>query len=257
MSGFRAYFENLKDFLGGDEIFLSADESRHLCGSLRARAGDGVEVFDLAGLVGECVVESASQKRAGLRLLRRRQSSRAGREIILAQALPKGKTFEEIISAAVQIGASKIVPIISGRTIVRLDAAEGARKAQKWRARVAESVKQSGNLADFEVCEPVLLADFLKSPGLFGGADAAKIVCSLEREKAVPILAALSESDRGGAVCVLIGPEGDFSADEYSASYAAGFRPASLGENVMKCEVAAAFALSAASAYAALNNGKI
>ena len=74
MAGFRAYcdftsgtnFISLKN--GAGKLELSPEESRHLCGSLRAVKTDAVEAFDLDGNIFACEISEASQKRAVLNI---------------------------------------------------------------------------------------------------------------------------------------------------------------------------------------------
>ena len=108
-----------------------------------------------------------------------------------------------------------------------------------------EAVKQSANFCSFEIAEPTGLGDFLRSRS--GGFD-LKIVASL-RSGAKPISHILNSCGSPNGVCMLVGPEGDLTGEEYDMAEAAGFIPATLGKNVMKCDTAALFALSAVSAH--------
>ena len=251
MAGFRAYCD-FKNFGGaqnigaGDSILLDADESRHLCGALRACTGDTVDVFDLSRNVFRCEIKSPSPKRAELGVLQKIDVVESSTKIFVAQCLPKGQAFEEILRQSVEIGASGIYPIVSRRSVVKIDANETAKKMRKWTAKCVEAVKQSANLAQFEIFEPVDFSDFLKNVKNFD----SKIVASLE-ENSKPILKALSERFPEGAknVCILIGPEGDLASEEYEAAELEGFIPVKLGENVMKSETAALCALSITRAF--------
>lgn len=249
MSGFRAYFENLKDAELGGALFLSSEESRHLCGALRAQKSDKVDVFDLSGIVFECEISAASSKKAELKILSRREIKDVRTPIILAQCMPKGKTFDDIIKSAVQLGATSIIPIVSERTVVRfLGVKDRLSKLEKWRAQIVEAVKQSANMLALKIFEPVDFDDFIKRADFFIPDGCVKIVASLDAENPKPMLAILEEKNPNGA-CVLIGPEGDLSKEEYNKSYAAGFEPATLGDNVMKSDVAAGFSISVCGAY--------
>lgn len=251
MAGFRAYHENLSSASSGSALALSPEESRHLCGALRAAPGDLLDVFDLLGNVFGARILGASPKCARVELLEKKPLPARGAKITIAQCLPKGGTFEAIISQSVQLGVSGIYPLVSERTIVRLDANEARRKRGKWSSQIVEAVKQSANMSGLELAPLAPLADFLKSPP----PGSLKIVASLERGKARPVLEILRSAPPSiPEVCFLIGPEGDLSEGEYAAAYAAGFLPACLGENVMKCEVAAAFCASAAGAFFAANS---
>lgn len=256
MAGFRAYFEDLKGAAPGGKIRLSPEESRHLCGALRARKGDIADVFDLGGAVMRCEIEAASARCAELRALEALRPGRAGGGAVLAQCMPKGGVFEDIISASVQIGVRKIVPVISERCVVRLSGAEAEAKAAKWRARIVESVKQSANFDFPEICAPLSFAGFMASAGEVLGRDCVRIVASLDAENPRPLLSALeAEAVSSPSACVLVGPEGDLSPEEYASAYAAGFAPASLGGCVMKSGVAACFSMSVCAAFFAAREG--
>lgn len=249
MSGFRAFF----DFGDGetpvaDTLTLSEGESRHLCGALRAARLDKVDAFDLSGKVAHCEIAEASAKRAVLRVLSvdntRADSSRP--KIYLAQCLPKGKVFDEIIRQCLEAGASGLIPIVSSRTISRPDPADAERKLEKWRLHVIEAKKQSGNLDMFDIRAPMDFNAFIaKTAPSFD----LKIVASL-KSGAIPILsAAKAEQNAVNNVCILIGPEGDMTDAEYKEAFDAGFAGVTLGRNVMKCDTAAISAIAALSAY--------
>ncbi len=249
MSGFRAYFEDLKGVEVDAEIFLSGDESRHLCGALRAQKADKVEVFDLSNKVCECEILNSSPKKTQLKILSCQELKDERAPLILAQCMPKGKTFDDIIKTAIQLGATAIIPIVSERTIVRFtDAKERTQKLEKWRGQIIEAVKQSANMLALKIFEPTDFGAFLKNVDSILPEKTTRIVASLEAENPKPILSILEEENADGA-CVLIGPEGDLSQGEYRAAYAENFAPATLGKNVMKSEVAAAYSISVCSAF--------
>jgi 16S rRNA (uracil1498-N3)-methyltransferase len=246
MAGFRAYHENLSAAKPGDILALSPEESRHLCGALRAKADDRVGVFDLASNVFAARILKVSPKCAHVELLAKSVVPTPKPKITIAQCLPKGGTFDAIISQSVQLGVSGIYPIVSERTIVRLDAKDAAKKHVKWTAQVVEAVKQSANMSGLRLAPVAFFKDFLKSLP----ANSLKIVASLERDKTKPLLSILETANEPfDELCILIGPEGDLSESEYSAAYDAGLIPADLGCNVMKSDIAAAFCASVASAF--------
>jgi len=243
MAGFRAYCElaGLPREIGS-LAELSPSESRHLCGSLRAKNGDVADLFDLSGNVARCEIVRADQKRAVLKIVGSVAAKPKASEVFIAQCLPKGKTFDDIIRQAVEVGAAGVFPLLSERVQVKIDPAEAGRKAEKWRLHVVEAVKQSANFAKFDLPPARKLADFLRESS--SGFD-LKIVASL-REGSAPVGKILSQNSGYKKACILIGPEGDLSCAEYDLAESFGFVPASLGDNVMKCDTAALFALSAA-----------
>ncbi len=243
MAGFRAYFDFSKNIAQnvGDEITLSQDESRHLCGSLRAKVGEEIDAFDLAGNVKHCEIISDTPKRAVLKILDSIEIPHRDVEVYIAQCLPKGKTFDDIIRQAVEIGATGIIPIMSARSQVKIDDKEKSKKLEKWNVHIIEAIKQSANFFKFDLLEPMSFEDFLK---ISNENFDLKIVASLQ-DNSQPIAKILKQSPNAKKICILIGPEGDLSLEEYSLANSANFSPATLGKNVMKCDTAAIFALSA------------
>jgi len=255
MSGFRAYFD-FKDTTcktakkAGDTIELSPDESRHLCGSLRAVAGDKVEIFDLQANIFACEILEANQKRAVVKIISKIDPPKQTSEVYIAQCMPKGKVFDDIIRQSVEIGASGVIALVSERSLVRFDdSADAEKKAQKWRTHVIEAVKQSANFSKFDIPAPVGFKQFISSA-------AEKfdilILASLMNNPR-PILSVLKDevtkNPTANTVCILIGPEGDMSAQEYQMAENCRFKSVTLGANVMKCDTAAICALSCTKAF--------
>lgn len=240
MSGFRAYFD-FSNFSAaeGATITLSPEESRHLCGALRARNSDAVDAFDLAGNIFACRIVSASQSAAVLSVGGRIPQRANRARITLLQCLPKGKTFDDIIRQSVELGAAGIIPILSRFSQVKIEGADIQKKRAKWLAQVAEAVKQSSNFSGFDICGAKKFPEAIEAAEGFD----LKIVASLE-PNAVSIAEAFSGIAMPKKIAVLIGPEGDMSAEEYAMAARAGFVPLTLGQNVLKSETAAISALS-------------
>ena len=251
MSGFRAYFDfsltrRPEDFSEGDVIELSQDESRHLCGSLRACPGDAADAFDLNGNVWRCRIRESSPKRAELELLQKLKIESPRSKIYAAQCLPKGKVFDDILRQSVEVGASGIIPTISDYSQVRFDAHDAERKSAKWRTHIVEAIKQSANFSAYTVSEPITFRKFIsESAENFN----LKIVSSLQSD-AKPIIEVLNGiKERPKNICILTGPEGDMSPNEYSLAAEAGFLPVKIGQNVMKCDTASLTAMAICNAY--------
>lgn len=254
MAGLRAYHnfsESGQLPQAGCRIVLSADESRHLCGSLRARSGEAVDVFDLSGTVFRCRIAEASQRACSVEVVSRVEVCGSGTRVYLAQCLPKGRVFDEIVRQCVELGAAGIIPIISERSVFRSAAEDMTGKFSKWRARVIEAVKQSANFIKFDIRAPRSLGDFFDSCGEFD----LRIVASLE-PGALPILGALGNALGGDAPAekarVPAGAGGRFegfgtrmrAAKRQNFPFSARF-----GENAMRCGPAAVCPAGAARAF--------
>lgn len=226
------------------EIHLGPEESHHLVAVNRCGRGDPVVVFDGRGheWLTECM--DASKGGALLRVKSARPAAPRPHEITLAQALPKGATMDDIVRQATEIGAARVVPLLSERTQVHLDAERQDRKLEKWRVAAIEAAKQCGNpwlpeIAPIERFDAFVAAakghDLKLVASLHGGATTLKQALAHHRARA------------GGPprhAVWLVGPEGDFSPTEMTAAITAGFQPITLGPLVLRSDTAACYALS-------------
>jgi 16S rRNA (uracil1498-N3)-methyltransferase len=148
--------------------------------------------------------------------------------IKLGQAIPKGKNMDLIVQKAVEIGASEIVPIISDRTIVRLDPDDAAQKQAKWQTIAIEAAKQCGQNWLPQVATPCTMAQLLESTA----PAQLKLVGSLQPDalhlKEVLAQFEAEHAARATSVLMLIGPEGDFTPAELSLARSRGCRPITL-----------------------------
>lgn len=230
------------------KIVLPQAETHHLVNVNRARPGDAVVAFDGQGAEWICRLERVEAKKSAIL----RIESSATRPplpcaLILGQGLPKGGVMEEIVRQATELGAASIVPLATSRSEVRLEADRADKKIEKWRTTAIEAAKQCGNpfLPDIA---PVLAVDaFLARPQVREAE--LRLVASLH-PGARPLRAVLADfrAAHDGrpprSAAWLIGPEGDLTAEEVGAALSAGWTPVSLGPLVLRCDTAAAFALS-------------
>ncbi len=227
-----------------ERLCLTGDEARHCAQVTRHRVGDQVVIFDGAGRKAEAQIDTLGKAEVHLTVLAEQQISPPRRPITLLQAVTKGDTFEWIIEKAVELGVRRIVPVITERTIVRLDARDAAKKHEKWQRVVLEACKQCGQAWLPEITAPLPLPAALE----VAKPDRVRLVASLD-PKARRLRGILSEAhDEAGFsplnFAVAIGPEGDFSPAEYEMLASRGWDAWSLGELVLRSETAAVCALS-------------
>ncbi|AYR33579.1 hypothetical protein CUC01_11095 [Akkermansia muciniphila] len=162
--------------------------------------------------------------------------------LTLCQAVPKGANMDLIIQKSVELGVSAIVPLVTDRTIVRLNAREAEAKRQKWQRIALEACKQCGQNTLPEVALPVPFAEWLRG----GIPEGLNIIASLApgvRPVREVLETARSRSVRHASL--LVGPEGDFTDRETAMALEAGFVPVTLGPIVLRVETAAFFGLAA------------
>ena len=216
---------------------LTGDEARHLSQVLRMKPGDPVIVFDGHGRRAAAEILSVSRDRVPLKLGEILPSRAPLPAITLAQAIPKGKNMDLIVQKSIELGIAAIQPLVTRYTVVQ----PGDGKSEKWRRNALEACKQCGQDTLPAIAEPLAfdrwIATQADAPGL-------KLIASLD-PGARPLRTVLRENPATAAATMLVGPEGDFSAEETTAALAAGFLPISLGSIVLRVETATLFCLSA------------
>lgn len=218
---------------------LDASESHHALEVLRLNAGDRLTVFNGEGSEATAQIAAIEGRIARLKLLQKAQTQPLPCAITLAQAIPKGKNMDFIIQKAVELGAARIAPLISDRTIVQLDPGEAARKKDKWRETALEACKQCGQNRIPEILLPRAPKAFFESGEKFDLA----LIGSLQPD-ARKIKDVLAEQAKPRTACVLVGPEGDFTPAELALAKSHGCQPVTLGPIILRTETAALYCLS-------------
>jgi len=207
---------------------------------LRLAVGD--EVTLLNGLGGEYRARLAlvHKKEVQAEVLEFRQrESEPPYPITVAQSLATGDKMDWVIEKAVELGAAAIVPLAAARSVLKLDAARAAKRAQHWQAIVRAACEQCGRNR-----LPALLPVTPMQEWLGAQRQAAGLKLMLSPVHARKF-SELAQPAPGTPVTLLIGPEAGLSDAEESAAQGAGFTPILLGPRVMRTETAGLAALAA------------
>src|SRR5215212_962749 len=145
-----------------DALVLTGSEAHHCRDVLRLEKGDKVVLFDGRGREITAEIASTESARIQLRKLHEAQTARLRCRITLGQAIPKGKNMDLIVQKAVEIGAAEIAPILSDRTVVRLDEESAVSKQEKWQSVAIEAAKQCGQNWLPQVDRPQTMAQFFQ-----------------------------------------------------------------------------------------------
>jgi len=230
----------------GGEITLGGEESSHLVRVRRARVGETIVLLDGRGGVAECSIAEAEPRAAQLRMEKVTWHSQPVPRV-LAVGLPKGDTFVEIIRQATELGATEIQPLLTARGEVKLDKERAEKKLDRWRATALEACKQSGNPWQPKIHAAVALGPWVKK---FSGMseNLLRLVAALTPE-AISVAELPAPRSLRAPYCLLpvifcVGPEGDFSPEEYAEFKAAGFQFVRLPGHVLRVETACAVALA-------------
>ena len=223
--------------LESDAPALPKDAARHLK-VLRPEEGERFELFDGKGAWRVYAHSGGTLSAVGALC---REERAAHPPLTLFACVTKGSRWDWTIEKATELGVSRIVPVISERTIVRLRDDEKAAKAERWRRVAEDAARQSDAVWLPDVAEPV---SFAESLALVRECSAC-FVGALAEPPPKPMLAAVDESLRAavahGSYAVYVGPEGDFTPEELSSLLEIA-TPVSLGPTVLRAETAAIYA---------------
>ncbi len=232
------------DQFKSDTPGLTGSEAHHFLHVLRGKTGDRVTLFDGVGHECLCTVSALEKGRVVLQVRQRNATPPLSYQVTLAQAVPKTRSMDLILQKATELGAHRIVPLLSDRTVVHVEADDVTAKLDRWKQITVEAAKQCGANWLPAIEPPARPRDFFRT------ADRARLnlVASLQPDsRALPGLIqdyVDEHGERPRTAAVVIGPEGDFTPAELADARSAGFRPLSLGPLVLRSETAALYALS-------------
>ncbi len=224
----------------GQTFELDAQATVHLTKVLRLRAGDALVVFNGKGN-GEDDGEFAARVSA---VGRRSASIEIGEfasrslesplELVLLQGISRGERMDYTVQKAVELGVSRIVPVLTERTVVNLKGDRQEKRREHWQGVVNSACEQSGRNR-----VPVVMPLVPFAAALTEVPDGLKLVL---HHRAQTNLGSLPTPQ--GSVSLLVGPEGGLSAAEIAAAEVTGFVPLRLGPRVLRTETAALATLS-------------
>lgn len=230
----------------GLELPLDRDLVHYVQRVLRLRSGDALQVFDGAGarhaarLVdaspGQCLVQIGEPLTP---------TPESPLKLSLAQCISTGEKMDWTIEKAVELGAAEIVPLQSGRSVVRLDEARARRRAQHWDRLLVAACMQCGR-DRLPVLHPIRsLADWLGTLPPTSPEDPSGHALRIVLAPGAARTLGSFELSAQTAITVLVGPESGLSEDEIARACAAGFLPVSLGPRILRTETAGLAALAA------------
>lgn len=234
----RRRFYASPDQITAPRVRLSSDETHHLVRVLRLQPEDEVFVFDGVGNEYRCRFLDAKGGRAELEMIERLADTvESPLRLTLAQAVAKGDKFDLIIQKATELGASRIAPLLTEKTDVKLNTEQAEKRVERWRRISLESIKQSGRRRLVEIRPPATVAGFVDETT---GSD---LLIVFSERGGVRLGQALAECD-GQAVSALVGPEGGWSDTELLMLEERGAKAVTLGPRVLRTETAGIVALT-------------
>lgn len=221
--------------VGEDTIVITGGDVNHIRNVLRMKPGEELIAADGQGAEYRCRLSGITDQEARAEILWKLSGdAELPVRITLYQGLPKSDKMDFIVQKCVELGVSRIVPVDTARTVVKLDAKKEQNRRNRWSAIAESAAKQSGRGIVPEI-GPVL--SFKAALAEAEGWD--RILIPYERaENMAQTRSILTELQPGMSVGIFIGPEGGFEETEVEAAEAAGARAVTLGRRILRTETA-------------------
>ena len=221
----------------GAHVELPEAAVAHLIRVLRLQAGDPVVLFNGDGCDYPSRLISAGKRGAEAQVLERiALDNESPLQLTLAQGIARGEKMDLILQKATELGVSRIAPVMTERTEVKLDAERSLKRLAHWRGVLLSACEQSGRARVPELLEPQSLAQFAASepPG-------HRFLLDPFAERGI----AEARVAAGDRVTLLIGPEGGLSERDQLTLRAGGYVGLRLGPRVLRTETAGLAAIAA------------
>jgi 16S rRNA (uracil1498-N3)-methyltransferase len=215
------------------EINITGDDINHIKNVLRLRLGDNIIVTDERGMDYTVKLESFEATHIRTSIIQSYiNKSEPNVKVTLFQGIPKSDKMDLIIQKCVELGVSKIVPVVTERTIVKIENQKDAiKKTERWQKIILEAAKQCNRGIVPQIMIPISFNEALECAG-----EAELGIIPYEKEVSNGLRGLLKQGIK--SVSVIIGPEGGFTENEIKRAENKGIKAVTLGPRILRTETA-------------------
>lgn len=216
-------------------VVITGEDVNHVKNVLRLKENDELIVSDGRGRDYHCRISGITNEEVVADICDICDNfSELSTEITLFQGFPKGDKMELIIQKTVELGVTRIVPVMTKRTVVKLDDKKAKKKTERYNMIAESAAKQSGRGMIPEVTMPVSFAEAVSM--------AEKLdmnIIPYEEAEGVEYSRNIIKSIKGKkSLGIFIGPEGGFARKEVEKALDAGASAITLGHRILRTETA-------------------
>lgn len=224
----QRYFSNE---LNKDKFILSNDDWYHIKTVMRMNDKDKIEVV-YNKEVYLCEIDNTN-----IKVIEKFENTSDNLvEVVLVIPLLRENKMDLILQKATELGVSKIIPVVTERSIIELKGEKEIKKITRWERICKEAAEQSHRNIIPSIMNIQILSSLEKMDGL-------KIVCST-KEKNQNLKLFLTKHKKYDRIIIVVGPEGGLSDKEENYLIDIGFNPVTLGNRIMRVETVPIFVLS-------------
>lgn len=225
----------------GNRYELTGENRHYAADVLRVRKGDKLLLFDGAGCEYEALILGHDRDRVSLEIVGKEEICLKTIDITLSQSLPKARKMDFIIEKSCELGAVKIIPFVSARSVLRLPPEKAFLKQARWQKVAIEAARKCHSNGIPGIGE---ITDFGKMLREAGKEELKIIFWEEETKRSLKEVLQAEVESAAGKYFLVVGPEGGFSREEVELAKSKGFTSVSLGRQVLKVETAVIAILS-------------
>ncbi len=219
----------------GEIVNLENDAAHYLGRVLKVRTGDTVQVFNGRGGCYEAGIIGIDKRSVSIKPLRYlAENNESALALTLAQGISRGQHMDYTVQKAVELGVTRIVPLFTEFSNVRLAAERAGKRLDHWQKIITSACEQSGRNILPVLVEPVPLQEWVSSD-----TSPLKLLMDPEAGQGLSMLTANNSN-----ITLLCGPEGGLSQKEIEYALACGYQKISLGPRILRTETAAIAAIA-------------
>ncbi len=229
MNQLRRFFIPSSAIVENENIVLSGSEAKHLTTVLRLKKATQVEFFDETGTLYRATLKKAAADAVMAVIDTVHPPAKAANPfpLTLAQGMLKGKKMDLLVQKATELGVEQFSAVI---TRYCENKGNYARQVERWHRIMIETCKQCKRTTLMHIT-PVCILEHLNTKKFLH----TYVAWEKEGNSVFPE----NIYKKKGAICLCIGPEGGWHADEINLLMNNGFLPFSLGSNILRGETAA------------------
>ena len=233
----------------GQIIELPANVAHHAARVLRLEQGDEITLFNGNGGEFSAIIARISKSGTMVEVAEQFDIERESPlNITLVQAVCASEKMDWIMQKGVELGVSRIQPIVTKRSMVKLAGERADKRVRHWQQIVISACEQCGRNHVPQVLPLLSLPDWLDGQmiewrNLCHGTP--HNLCFMLSPTAEKSLCDFPKVTQVAALTLLVGPEGGFAPEEEAAALVIGFVPLRLGERILRTETAALAAVAA------------
>ncbi len=229
-------FDKIKD----NCAVIDGSDVNYLKNVMRLKVGDEISILDSKSKEYSAKISSVGKDSITAELVAEKHpKSEPKLKVTIAHGIPKNPKMELIVQKVTELGAQRVIPVKTERTVVKIGLEKEDHKVARWQKIAKEAAEQAGRLI-IPFVEPVRsLKDVL-----IQCKDYDKCIMLWEMEKENTIKKFLQANKDIKSLLVLIGPEGGFSHDEAELAKSSGFQTVTIGNRILRTETAGIAVLS-------------